>query len=51
MSHLSMWTVMTIASVWGNEARFTSWDEKVMGMRDHLVWVMGPSTTTWLTCL
>jgi hypothetical protein len=30
MSHLSMWTVRTIASVWGNEARFTSWAEKVM---------------------
>jgi hypothetical protein len=24
--------VRTIALVWGNEARFTSWVEKVMGM-------------------
>jgi hypothetical protein len=37
MSHRSMWTVRTIASVWGNEARLTSWVEKVMGMCDHLV--------------
>jgi hypothetical protein len=37
-------SVMTMASVWGNEASFTSWDEKVMGIWDHLVWVMGPST-------
>jgi hypothetical protein len=36
-SHLSMWMVITMVSVWGNEARFTSWDEKVMGMWDHLV--------------
>jgi hypothetical protein len=32
MSHLSMWTVRTIASVWGNNARFTSSAEKVMRM-------------------
>jgi hypothetical protein len=31
-SHLVMWTVTTMASVWRNEARFTSWDEKVMCM-------------------
>jgi hypothetical protein len=36
-SHLSMWTVITMASVWGSDARFTSWDEKVMSMWDHLV--------------
>jgi hypothetical protein len=30
-SHLSIWRVTTMASVWGNEARFTSWDEKVTG--------------------
>jgi hypothetical protein len=37
---------MTIASVWENEARFTSWTEKVIGICDHLVWVTGPSTVT-----
>jgi hypothetical protein len=31
-SHLSMWMVSTIASVWGNEVRLTSWTEKVIGM-------------------
>jgi hypothetical protein len=46
MSYLLLWTVRTIALVWGNEVRFTSWAEKVMGMWDHLVWVMGPSTAT-----
>jgi hypothetical protein len=45
-SHLSIWTVMTIASVCGNKARLMSWPEKVMGMWDHLVWVMEPSTAT-----
>jgi hypothetical protein len=35
MSHLSMWTVMTISSVCGNEARLMSWAEKVLGMWDH----------------
>jgi hypothetical protein len=45
-SHLSIWMVTTIASVCGNEARFMSYDEKVIGMWDHLVWVMGPSTAT-----
>jgi hypothetical protein len=30
----------------GNEASFTSWGEKVIGMWDHLVWVTGPSMTT-----
>jgi hypothetical protein len=44
-SHLSIWMVMTIASVWGNEVSFTSW-EKVMGMWDHLVCIMGHSMTT-----
>jgi hypothetical protein len=34
---MSMLTVTTMASMWRNEARFTSWDEKVMGMWDHLV--------------
>jgi hypothetical protein len=37
---------MTMASVWGNEARLASWDEKVMGMWDHLIWLIGPSTAT-----
>jgi hypothetical protein len=46
ISHLSMWTVTTIASVWGNEARFTYWSEKVIDIWDHLVWVIGPSTST-----
>jgi hypothetical protein len=32
MSHQSMWTVSTIALVWRNKARITSWVEKVMGM-------------------
>jgi hypothetical protein len=45
-SHLSMWTVMTMASVWGNKARFMSWAEKVIDMWHHLVWVMGPSMAT-----
>jgi hypothetical protein len=45
-SHLSMWTVMTMASMWGNEVSFTSWEEKVMGMWDNLVYVMGPSMVT-----
>jgi hypothetical protein len=45
-SHLSMWAVTTMTSVWGNEARFTFWDEKDMDMWDHLVWVMGHSTVT-----
>jgi hypothetical protein len=36
-SHLSMWTVMTMASVWGNEARFTSWAEKVIGY--ETIWI------------
>jgi hypothetical protein len=49
MSHLSIWTVMTMASVCGNEVRLTCWEEKVIGIWDHLVWVMEPSTTTWLT--
>jgi hypothetical protein len=31
-SHLLMWMVTTMASVWRNEARFTFWDEKVMCM-------------------
>jgi hypothetical protein len=45
-SHLSMWIVMTMELVWGNKARFTSWADKVIGIWDHLVWVMGPSTAT-----
>jgi hypothetical protein len=32
--------------VWGNEATLTSWLEKLIGMWDHLVLVMGPLTTT-----
>jgi hypothetical protein len=31
-SHLSMWTMMTMASVCGNEVRLTSWEEKVIGI-------------------
>jgi hypothetical protein len=47
MSHRSMWTVSTIASLWGGDkARFTSWAEMVMGMWEHLVWVMGPLMAT-----
>jgi hypothetical protein len=49
MSHLSMWTVVTMASVCGNEVRLMSWDEEVIGIWVHVVWVMGPSTATWLT--
>jgi hypothetical protein len=37
---------MTMASVWGNEDRFTSWAEKVIGIYDYLVWAMGPSIGT-----
>jgi hypothetical protein len=50
-SHLSMWTMTTMVSVCGNEARLMSWVMNVMGMWDYLVWVMGPSITTWLTYL
>jgi hypothetical protein len=50
-SHLSMWTVTTMVSVCGNKARLMSLTKNVMGIWDHLVWVMGPSTTTLLTCL
>jgi hypothetical protein len=32
MSHLPMWTIRTIALVFGNEVRLTSWTERVMGM-------------------
>jgi hypothetical protein len=45
-SHLLMWTVMTMSSIWGNKARFMSWAEKVIGICDHLVWVMGPLIAT-----
>jgi hypothetical protein len=38
--------VMTIASVWGNDVRSTSLVVNVMGMWDHLVWVIGPLTAT-----
>jgi hypothetical protein len=31
-SHLSMWTVMTIASVCRNEVMLMSWEEKVIGI-------------------
>jgi hypothetical protein len=37
---------MTVASVCGNEARLISWAKNVMGMWDHLVWVMGLSIVT-----
>jgi hypothetical protein len=43
-SHVSMQTMMSMASVWGNESSFISWEEKVIGMWDHLLSVMGPST-------
>jgi hypothetical protein len=46
MSHLSMWTVMTMASVYGNKASLMSWIVHVICIWDHLVWVMKPSTTT-----
>jgi hypothetical protein len=49
-SHLSMWTVVTMVSVCRNDVRLMSWEEKVIGIWDHLVLVMGPSTATWLTC-
>jgi hypothetical protein len=32
MSHLSMWTMTTMASMCGNEVRLMSWDEKVIGI-------------------
>jgi hypothetical protein len=41
--------VMTMASVCRNEVRLMSWEEKFIGIWDHLVWVMGPLTMTWLT--
>jgi hypothetical protein len=45
MSYLSMWTVVTMLSVCGNEVRLMSW-ENVIGIWDHLVWVIGPLTAT-----
>jgi hypothetical protein len=41
--YLSMWTVITMASVCGNEARLISWGENVIGIWDHLVLIIGPS--------
>jgi hypothetical protein len=41
-----MWVVMTMASVWGCEVRLMSLVEKVMGIWDHLVWVVEPLTAT-----
>jgi hypothetical protein len=41
--------MVTMMLVCGNEVRLMSWEEKVIGIWDHLVWVMGPSTTAWLT--
>jgi hypothetical protein len=38
-----------MALVCENEVRLMSWEEKVIGMWDHLVWVIGPLTVTWLT--
>jgi hypothetical protein len=32
MSHLSLWTVMTMVLVCGNEVRLTCWKEKVIGI-------------------
>jgi hypothetical protein len=45
-SYLSMWPITTIASMCGNEARLTSWSVNVMGIWDHLIWVIGPLTVT-----
>jgi hypothetical protein len=45
MSHLSMWMMMTMMSICGNEARLISWAKNVMGIWDHLVWLVGPSTS------
>jgi hypothetical protein len=36
-SHMSMWTVVAMASVCGNEVRLMSSEEMVIGMWDHLV--------------
>jgi hypothetical protein len=47
MSHLSMWTMMTMTSVCGNKARLISWAVNVMGIWDHLVWVMGHSIVSY----
>jgi hypothetical protein len=33
---------MTIASVWGNEVRFASSVEEIIGMCEHLVWAIRP---------
>jgi hypothetical protein len=46
MSHLSMWTVTTMVLVCENEVRLTSWEVKVIGVWDHLVWVIVASTAT-----
>jgi hypothetical protein len=32
MSHLSMWTVVTMASMCGNEVRLMYWEEEVIGI-------------------
>jgi hypothetical protein len=45
-SHLSIWMVTIMVLVCGNEAMLMSWAENVMGMWDHLVLVIGPSTAT-----
>jgi hypothetical protein len=42
---------MTIAMVWGKEVRFMSLAEKIIGMWDHFVLVIGSLATTRFTSL
>jgi hypothetical protein len=35
--------------VCGNDVKLMSWKEKVISIWDNLVWVLDPSTGTWLT--
>jgi hypothetical protein len=51
MSHLSIWMVMTMESVRGNEARLMSSAKNMIGQWDHLVLVIGPSMATWFYLL
>jgi hypothetical protein len=44
-----MRTMVTMALVCGNDVRMMSWEEKVIDLWDNLVWVIGASTTRWLT--
>jgi hypothetical protein len=48
-SHLSMCAVMTVGYVCEKDTSLILASMKVRGIWDHLVHVIGPSTTMWLT--